>query len=75
MKGRSLREIAHDVYERELSAQEFDALLDAARQDGEERENKRALIAWFQKRYPTVQARLAYARNHALALRRTREGA
>jgi hypothetical protein len=52
--------------ERELSAEEVKAALDQPI-TAEERDQVRALVAWFRRRYPSPLARLAYAR---LAYRR-----
>jgi hypothetical protein len=49
------------VAERRLSAEEFDAYVNAPMDDFE-REQIRGLIAWFRRRYPTPAERLAYAR-------------
>jgi hypothetical protein len=54
--------------ERELSAEEVKAALDQPI-TAEERDQVRALVAWFRRRYPTALERLAYAR---LAYRRWR---
>ena len=47
--------------ERRLSAEEFDAYVNAPMGDFE-REQIDGLIAWFRRRYPTPAERLAYAR-------------
>lgn len=47
--------------ERRLSAEEFNAYVDAPMGDFE-REQIRGLIDWFRRRYPTPAERLAYAR-------------
>ncbi|MCC7124936.1 MAG: hypothetical protein IT178_08810 [Acidobacteria bacterium] len=47
--------------ERTLSAEETAAYLSAPVTD-EERENVRALVRWFTRRYPTGAERLAYVR-------------
>ena len=68
MSGRSrlaAQALAREVYERELTVEAFDALLEASRQDEDERANKRRLIAWFTRTYPTAEERLAYVRRHA----------
>jgi hypothetical protein len=49
------------VAERRLSAEEFDAYVNAPMSE-EEREETLAMIAWFNRRYPTPRERLAYAR-------------
>jgi hypothetical protein len=54
---RRLRELA----ERPLSPEEFRSWVEAPITD-EERENEVQLIRWFNRRYPTPGARLAYAR-------------
>ncbi len=61
-----------EIYERELSPEEFEAQLEALRSDEGERANIDELIAWFTKRYPTMEARLAYARRHGRSLRHSR---
>jgi hypothetical protein len=73
VSGRSPRDLAREVSDRERTVEVFDALLAASRLDEEEREQKRRLIAWFTRAYPTVEARLAYVRRHAK--RATRAGA
>jgi hypothetical protein len=55
--------------ERKLTAEEWDAYVNAPWTEDELRET-RELIAWFNRRYPTAAARLAYARKHTLAQRR-----
>lgn len=47
--------------ERQLSPEEFDAYVNAPISDAE-REETRALVAWFTRRYPTGADRLAYVR-------------
>lgn len=59
------------ITERELSPEEFEAWVQAP-VSPEERENARALIEWFLRRYPTPAARLGYIRRHALAARSRR---
>jgi hypothetical protein len=49
------------VAERRMSAEEFDAHVNAPMSD-EERQELLALIDWFMRRYPTPAARLAQAR-------------
>jgi hypothetical protein len=46
---------------RALSKEEFLGYVESPKSN-EERENNRALIAWFRRRYPTPRERLAYAR-------------
>ncbi len=55
--------------ERRLPADEFEARIRAPMTDDE-----RALIAWFQRRYPTPAARLAAHRRRELERRRQRRG-
>jgi len=47
--------------ERRLSAEEFDAYVHAPMSEAERREILES-VAWFKKRYPTPEARLAAAR-------------
>ncbi|HEY3353669.1 MAG TPA: hypothetical protein VGQ83_10495 [Polyangia bacterium] len=57
----ALRARLRDRADRRLSDEEIEARL--ARPPTEaEREEMRALIAWFRRRYPTPAARLAYCR-------------
>jgi hypothetical protein len=54
-----------DLWTMRLSDEEFERRLAMARlelENGEELENLQALIAWFQRRYPTAYERLAYNR-------------
>ncbi len=53
---------AKALLERELSPQEFDAEVAAALSDADRMASLRELIAWFKRRYPTADQRLAYAR-------------
>lgn len=62
---KSAAEIAHAVYEEPLPLAEFERQLAAMLADREDKESIAELIAWFRRRYPTVEARLAYARRHA----------
>ena len=55
-------EAAHQVWETPLEPEEFERRLALALAEEEEIEQARALIAWFQRRYPTAGQRLAYAR-------------
>jgi hypothetical protein len=64
----ALRAVA-ELSERRLTAEEWDAYVNAPWTEDDLRET-RELIAWFNRRYPTPQARLAYARKHTLAQRR-----
>ncbi len=63
-----------DPYERELTPEEFDAKLGRVLADPVEQESIRELIAWFSRRYPTPEGRLAYARRKARQLGLARGG-
>ncbi len=67
---KSAADIAYEIYEKPLEPEEFDRRVREVLADATEQENIAELIAWFVKRYPTVEARLAYVRRHAKALRR-----
>lgn len=58
------REMADAVYEKPLSAEEFERRLAAARAElaGPEGDELRAYVVWFMKRYPHPLDRLRYAR-------------
>jgi hypothetical protein len=55
-------ELVKRIYERELSLEEFDALVKASLADEEDFAAQVQLIDWFKRRYPTARERLAYAR-------------
>jgi hypothetical protein len=61
-------ERARETLEREMDPAEFDRACAACLADEEDRRAVRELIAWFSRRYPTVEERLAYVR------RRVRRG-
>ena len=63
-------ELAYEVYEKPLSLEAFEAHLAATLADEREQETTRELIAWFTRRYPTVEERLKYVSRHARAQRR-----
>ncbi len=63
-------ELAYEVYEQPLSLEAFEAYLAATLADEREQETARELIAWFTRRYPTVEERLRYVSRHARAQRR-----
>jgi hypothetical protein len=57
--------VPSDLWNERLPDAEFERRLAMARaelESGEELENLRALIAWFQRRYPTAYERLRYNR-------------
>ncbi|KPK15081.1 MAG: hypothetical protein AMJ62_10565 [Myxococcales bacterium SG8_38] len=54
-------EAARQLTERSLTAEAFDAYVNAPVSEGE-REEALRLIRWFSKRYPTPAERLAYVR-------------
>jgi hypothetical protein len=66
---RSVEQIAYDIYEKPLSAEDFQRLVDATLANEAEQAHIAELIAWFTRRYPTAEARLQYARKHTLAAR------
>lgn len=57
--------------ERELTAAEFKAFLESETTD-EALAEKRSLVEWFTRRYPTPADRSAYARRYGDAVRRAR---
>jgi hypothetical protein len=64
--NREMVEAIRNLSERRLSAEEFDAYVEAPMTE-DERRTIQELIAWFQRRYPRpldrlVSARRAYAR-------------
>ena len=54
-----------------LSREEFEAHL-ASETSSEELQEKRSLIAWFTRRYPTPEARLAYNLRYVKSVARVR---
>ncbi len=69
---KSAAEIAYEVYEKPLEPAEFDRRVASILADREEKQNIAELIEWFTRRYPTVEARLAYVRRHAKRIKATR---
>jgi len=65
---------ARALAERRLSAEEFNARVNAPLTE-EERAEMLSLIDWFMRRYPTPAARLAQARQSYLAAERLRKAA
>ncbi|MSP58892.1 MAG: hypothetical protein EXR72_00870 [Myxococcales bacterium] len=61
VEAERLREAARAIYERALTAEEFQARV-ADELSDEARAEKLSLIAWFTRRYPTPASRIAYAR-------------
>ena len=61
---RTTADIAYEVYEKPLDPVDFDRRVAEILADEEEKRNIADLIAWFTRRYPTVEARLAYVRRH-----------
>lgn len=61
---------AAEIKERELSPAEFDARLSRALADQAHMRELGRLVAWFRRRYPTIDLRLAYARRKYLDLAR-----
>ena len=73
MRPRVTPEEARAVWENELEPEEFYRQVAACLADAEDMRERRALITWFKRRYPTAKDRLAYARRmHAQC---TRSGA
>lgn len=62
---RSVADIAFEIYEKPLEPEELERRLREMLADAEERHTISELIAWFTRRYPTVEERLAYVRRHA----------
>lgn len=62
---RTVAEIAYAVYEEPLDPAEFDRRVAEILADEDEKQSIVELIGWFTKRYPTVEARLAYVRRHS----------
>ncbi len=60
----AIADIVRDVYDAPLEPAEFDERVRVMLADAEEKQNIAELIAWFTRRYPTVEARLRYARRH-----------
>lgn len=58
--------------QRQLTAEEFEACLRSERSE-EALAEKRSLIEWFTRRYPTPAARSAYARRYSDAVQRARK--
>ena len=65
-----LAALVHEAYERALAPEEFERRVAEIIADREEKANIAELIAWFTRRYPTVEARLRYARKHARSITR-----
>ena len=63
-------EEAHRHYNRQLTPEEYAAVL-ASETSPEEMEEKRGLVAWFTRRYPTPAERLAYNRRYVATATRT----
>jgi hypothetical protein len=57
---------AVEIYDAELSPQEFDRRLARMRESGAESAEVEGLIAWFRRQYPTPRERLAYVRRKAV---------
>ena len=53
---------AAEIKARELTPEEFDARLRVALADEDRMRELAELVAWFRRRYPTIDERLAYAR-------------
>lgn len=62
MKRVPVHPLAERLLERSLDVAEFDERLRLALADEERMNDLAELIAWFRRRYPTVEERLAYAR-------------
>lgn len=60
---------AREVYDRQLSAEEFEAFV-AGELSDDERAEKQSLIEWFTRRYPTAWERLAYNRRYLRGIAR-----
>lgn len=61
---------AAEIKERELSPAEFDERLRRALADEDRMRELAELVAWFRRRYPTIDERLAYARRKYLDIAR-----
>ncbi len=64
-RSAAIDKLVRDIYEAPLTPAEFDERVRAILADAEEKQNIAELIEWFMGRYPTVEARLRYARKHA----------
>ena len=65
MNRKSAQDIAYEIYEAPLAPAEFEARLREYLANADECRTADELIAWFTKRYSTVEARLRYAKKHA----------
>ena len=65
-------DIVYEVYEAPLDPVEFDRRVAEIIADDGEKATIAELVLWFRRRYPTVEARLAYAQRHARNARRGR---
>lgn len=66
------REAAREIYDRELSPEEFDERLQRMREEDES--DTDALIRWFRATYPTARDRLRYVRRMTAAWTRVVPG-
>jgi hypothetical protein len=69
------RDLVEELYETPLEPDEFERRLEALRADVAEVAEMDALIAWFVRRYPTMEARLGYARRHGKRLKKATRAA
>ncbi len=53
---------AREILEREMTPDEFDEKVRLIVADEDDQRGVLELIAWFRRRYPTVEARMAYVR-------------
>ncbi len=53
-------ELAKSILEREMSPEEFDQKVREVLADEDDMREVLELIAWFTRRYPTVEGRMAY---------------
>jgi hypothetical protein len=61
----SAEQLAAEVYETPMTDAEFSVQVAAHLNCDAEMAEARALIEWFQRQYPTVEARLRYVSRHA----------
>jgi hypothetical protein len=71
---KSRAKLVKEIYERELSPEEFERRCVRALEENETIDEARELIRWFRSRYPDALDRLRYARRqYAVWMRRQDE--
>ena len=72
--AKSREKLVREIYERELSPEEFQRRCARALEENETIDEARELIRWFRGRYPDALARLRYARRqYTVWMRRQNE--